>query len=113
MRIESLSRRSDFDILRSRGVRYRNSGLQIVYCDHVGNSVMLATAVSKKSGSAVIRNKFRRRVREAFRTYPGDMSPGIYLVSSNSDSVTVKLSVITRVLSEQQMFLKSKSVVTE
>ena len=37
-------------------------------------------SVSKKVGKAVIRNKVKRRLRECFRPYLGDVKTGLYVV---------------------------------
>ncbi|MDA8277566.1 MAG: ribonuclease P protein component [Actinomycetota bacterium] len=108
MTSESLSRRGEFELLKSQGIRFRKNNLQIIYASFPPDSLKYACAVSKKAGNAVKRNKFRRRVREAFRICADEMVSGSYLVSANSTSITIELKDIIEVLSEHQSFLKAK-----
>ena len=108
MTSESLSRRGEFELLREQGIRFRKSNLQIIYAPSPPDSVKFATAASKKAGNAVKRNKFRRRVREAFRICAGDLVSGSYLVSANSTSITIELRDIIEILGEQQSYVRTK-----
>jgi ribonuclease P protein component len=108
MTSESLSRRGEFELLKNQGIRFRKSNLQIVYAPSPPDLIKFATAVSKKSGNAVKRNKFRRRVREAFRICADELACGSYLVSGNATSITIELKDIIEVLSDHQSFLKAK-----
>lgn len=45
-----------------------------------GRSVQVGFSVSKKVGNAVTRNLVKRRLRECFRPYLGDVKNGLYVI---------------------------------
>ena len=49
---------------------------------------MLAFAISRRVGKAVVRNRVRRRLREAARDYPG-LPSGIYLIRTKAPAATL------------------------
>lgn len=67
--IDRVSDRADFDRFRTDGVRSRGGPLTLVRLDRPdAQRPAVAFAVSRKVGSAVIRNRLRRQLRSLFRS---------------------------------------------
>ena len=69
----------------------RNAVLRISYLRREDEGpARLGLAVSRRAGNAVVRNRIKRLVREAFRTRPRLFPPGIDVVVSPADSVAAR-----------------------
>lgn len=70
--IESLSGKQHFARVHSSGRRCTRNGVTAVACVRDEGPARLGLSVGKGAGKAVVRNRIRRRLREAFRAYgPG------------------------------------------
>ncbi len=92
--IGRISDRRTFQELRSRGVRVRHGPLSVVHlapADPDDASTRVAFALTRKVGSAVVRNRLRRRLRalcaELDRTRPGGLPRGALLLSAGPSAV--------------------------
>ncbi len=70
--IESLSGKPHFARVHSTGRRCTRNGVTAVACVRAEGPARLGLSVGRGAGKAVVRNRIRRRLREAVRAYgPG------------------------------------------
>ena len=70
--IEALSGRPHFARVHATGTRCSRDGVTAIVAPRDEGPARLGLTVARSSGTAVVRNKIRRRLREAFRAYaPG------------------------------------------
>jgi ribonuclease P protein component len=78
--------RKDFLRLRALGRRGRSGALTVVHApaSDPSDPPRVAFAVGRRTGSAVVRNRVRRRLRAILRdeAAAGSLAPGLYLVSA-------------------------------
>ena len=89
--IERLRGRSSFARLRADGVRADDGLLWVRFvADPSVNAARVAYALPRRLGSAVIRNKIRRRLRAILRSLDQETSsglpPGLYLIGTRGVS---------------------------
>ncbi|HSN02090.1 MAG TPA: ribonuclease P protein component [Acidimicrobiales bacterium] len=60
--------------------RGRSGSLRVSFVGIEGDGVKVAFAISRKVGSAVVRNRLRRRLRAMFDGVSNDLQQGLYLV---------------------------------
>lgn len=66
---QRLRRRSEFQLVYQRGVRVAGRCLVLFGLCRSGSGCRLGITATRKIGSAVVRNRARRRVRELFRRH--------------------------------------------
>lgn len=74
--IQPLSGKPHFARVHATGRRCTRDGVTAFVCPREDGAPRLGLSVAKAAGTAVVRNKIRRRLREAFRAYgpgPGDV----------------------------------------
>lgn len=67
---QRLRKRSEFQLVYSRGVRVPGRFLVMFGLAQAGGPCRLGITATRKIGSAVVRNRARRRIRELFRRQP-------------------------------------------
>jgi ribonuclease P protein component len=92
-RLAPLRGRAELDALRRRGRRSRAGALGVTFLPPAepGPEVArTAFAVDRRAGTAVVRNRIRRRLRAGLRQLAaaGDLRPGAYLVRARGEVAT-------------------------
>lgn len=85
-----LSGRSTFQALRSDGIRARGSCLTLTWLDDGSTPPRLGFAIGKVVGTAVQRNRLRRRLRAvvAEMARQSQLAPGCWLISAGPRAKT-------------------------
>ena len=84
---QRLRKTGDFKAVYSRGRSYVHPMLVVYVLKQSGETVRIGFSVSKKLGGAVVRNRIKRRLREASRPLVPRLAPG-------TDAVVVARSAI-------------------
>lgn len=87
--IDSVRDRATFRRLRTQGTRGRSGPIRAIYLPHDGPNVEVAFAIGRKFGSAVHRNRARRRIQAALRDETVLVAPGAYLFSCHPEVMTM------------------------
>ena len=72
-----LQKNGQFQYVYRRGKSAACKDLVMLYAK--GKGLRVGFSVSKKVGNAVVRNRTKRRLRECFRPYLGDVKNGLYV----------------------------------
>ena len=85
----------------SRARRVRRGPVTLRYLPNgEGDHPRVAYAVGRSTGSAVVRNRARRRLRAAVHELGAELGPGTYLFGADASVVTMPFSALTAVVAE-------------
>ena len=73
-------RQADFDRVYCRNVYAADSTLVVRGCDNGTSTSRLGLSISRRVGNAVVRNRWKRLIREAFRQQHAKLPGGLDLV---------------------------------
>jgi ribonuclease P protein component len=73
-------RRAEYERIYATGVKYVAAGFVLYTLSAPGEGARLGMAVSRKVGSAVVRNRVKRRIREAYRLRRPCMAEDVWVV---------------------------------
>ena len=95
---KSMRLRKSFEFDRVyRSKHYAADGMLVICGDRNGTEVTrLGLSVSRKVGNAVVRNRWKRQIREAFRKQRVDLPPGLDLVVRPKKGATCDGPAIAR-----------------
>lgn len=99
--IGRIHERTILDRIAAEGKRVRSGSLWCsVVIDQSVPNANLAYAVGKRSGSAVVRNRIRRRLRAQFAALDSQLPTGYYLVGGAGEVATMKAATLTQQVKE-------------
>jgi ribonuclease P protein component len=75
-----LRKTREFENVYRNGRRATGSSIVMVYLENNTEKSRLGAVISKKVGKAVIRNRFKRYIREIFRLHRDELSKGFDII---------------------------------
>jgi len=88
-----------FTALRRQGRRARAGALRVTWLPGPdGTPPRLAFAIGRQVGTAVVRNRLRRRLRSLFAALAPGLPPGTYLLSAGPAAATLDHGELRRTL---------------
>ena len=101
-----LQKNSAFQYVYHRGKSVSCHDLVLICAK--GRGVKVGFSVSKKVGNAVTRNLVKRRLRECFRPYLGDVKSGLYVIVARPSAAEATFQSlqrdVRRLLEKQKAF---------
>ena len=79
-KMDRLRTRSDYQRVYAGRVSVADRQIIVYACKNDNDGSRLGTSVSRKIGNAVVRNRWKRRIREAYRTHRTQLPNGLDLI---------------------------------
>jgi ribonuclease P protein component len=73
-----LKKQKDFDLVFRKGKRIHAKSLTLLYLE--SDCLKFGISLSKKHGKAVVRNRIKRLIRAAFKSYIKNISKSFYII---------------------------------
>ena len=89
-----LQKNRTFQYVYRRGKSVACRDLVMLYAK--GRSTQVGFSVSKRVGNAVTRNLVKRRLRECFRPYLGDVKTGLYVIVARPSAAEATFQSLRR-----------------
>lgn len=80
MQVITLKKNKEFGLVYARGKSFATKRLVMIYLPRRAKGVKVGFSVSKKVGNSVVRNRLRRRLKEAFRFYLDGIHGDVHIV---------------------------------
>ena len=80
MQLNTLKKNKEFNLTYAKGRSYPAKNVVLIVLKRKYGGVRIGFAVSKKIGNAVVRNRIRRRLKEAARNAFTDVSGNYYFI---------------------------------
>ena len=89
-----LKKNSAFQYVYRRGHSVACRDLVMLHAK--GRGLKVGFSVSRKVGNAVVRNRTKRRLRECFRPWLGDVKPGLYVIIARPSAAKATFQSLQR-----------------
>ena len=102
MKFAALNKKNHFENLRKEEFCFAEKGVRVFVKENYVDTNRLAVSISSKYANAVNRNRFKRRIKEAVKSFETDLSIDI-LVEGDSKSPFLRLNDIERILKKHPL----------
>ena len=102
MKFAALNKKNHFESLRKEEFCFAEKGVRVFVKENYVDTNRLAVSISSKYANAVNRNRFKRRIKEAVRSFETDLNIDI-LVEGDSKSPLLRLNDIEKILKKHPL----------